>query len=112
MEKSSSRILWYNVHVRDPRSGDVMVYAEELDKREAEQSVRNVKSHGGDAWVVPVTSQDQFNKANSFLGYRNANLKGKSDMRHMRTASSVLRDLEIRVARLERISARGDTVMF
>lgn len=107
MKRSSSRILWYNVHVRDPYSGDVEVYAEELSKKEAHEDVRNIKSHGGDAWVVPVTSQDQFNKANSFLGYRNANLKGKSDMR--RTASSVLRDLEIRVARLERTSRRGDS---
>ena len=107
MKRSSSRILWYNVHVRDPYSGDVEVYAEELSKREAHEAVRNIKSHDGDAWVVPVTSQDQFNKANSFLGYRNANLKGKPDMR--RTASSVLRDLEIRVARLERTSARGDS---
>jgi hypothetical protein len=81
------------------------VYAEELSKRDAESDVRDIKSHGGDAWVVPVTSQDQFNKANSALGYRNA-----TTLKAMRrTSSSVLRDLEIRVAKLERTSARGDS---
>ena len=111
--RTASRILWYNVNFKGPHTGRIEVYAEELSKRDAESDVRDIKSHGGDAWVVPVTSQDQFNKANSALGYRNANLKGEMIMR--RTASSVLRELEIRIARLEKQSSRrwpnlGDTM--
>jgi hypothetical protein len=103
--RTASRILWYNVNFKDPHTGHIEVYAEELSKRDAESDVRDIKSHGGDAWVVPVTSQDQFNKANSALGYRNA-----TTLKAMRrTASEILRDLEIRVAKLERTSARGDS---
>jgi len=96
--RTASRILWYNVNFKDPHTGHIEVYAEELSKRDAESDVRDIKSHGGDAWVVPVTSQDQYNKANSALGYRNA-----TTLKTMRrTSSSVLRDLEIRIATLEK----------